>query len=354
MKTVKDLLLLFVSWRVITLIISILSVGTSSLWVAATNFDGVRYLNIAKLGYGAPETYYSYSLFPFYPLLIKTFSFLGGELSAGLLISNLCLLFSLLIIYKLFSLDLSRKQAINAIIMLLVFPASFFLGQVYSESLFLLLSVSSVYFARKNSFLLACILAMLASYTRPAGLFLWILLIVEYFTQNQIWSKKSFNFKFLLLLIPPLGALSYLKYIFVNTSNLAFALPSIPDKFVFLHQIFIRYAKMVLFVDHSSSLFWVVSTEALVGTLSLLVIIFSYKKIRFSYWIYLFLSYLIPSFWGNFVGFSRFLIVVFPLFIFLSSWMERQHPFVKYSYFMVSSILLLVNLILFTSGVFVG
>lgn len=354
MKTIKQLFLIFLSWRIVLVTVGIFSSGVSLFLQTTSNFDGIRYLNIAKYGYGTPSTYYSYSLFPFYPLLIRSFTSLNNSLFAGLIISNVSLFLSLLIIYKLFRLDLNKKYSYYAIVMLLVFPASFFLGSVYSESLFLLLSVSSVYLARKNKFLPSTILAMLASYTRPAGLLLWVLLIVEYFAQNLPTLKKSINLRFLLLIIPPLGAINYLKYIFVNTSNLSFALPSVPDKFVFLHQIFIRYFKMVLLVDHSSSLFWIVLTEALIGLLGLMVIIFSYKKIRLSYWIYFSLSYLIPSLWGNFVGFSRYLIVAFPLFIYLSSWVDRQHPFVKYAYFFSSTLLLLINFILFTKGIFVG
>lgn len=354
MKTVKKIIFTFATWRIGLLIFGFLLVGFPGFLNSLANFDGHRYLNIAQLGYGTPQTYYSYSLFPLYPTLIKNFSFLGGYFFSGIIISNLCFFLSLFVIYKLFRLDLNNSLAFFAVVLMLIFPSSFILGSIYSESLFLLLSVSSVYLARKNNFFWAVILAMFASHTRSAGLFVWILIVIEYFQQNKFLPQKIFNLRSLVLLVPPLGVLTYINYVFINTSNLSFVLPSIPEKFVFLHQIFIRYARMVLLVDHTSSLFLVVATEAFVGFVGLLVIILSYKYLRTSYWVYLIASYLVPSLWGNFVGYPRFLIVVFPLFIFLSQWLEKQHPFIRYAYIAISSILLLINFTLFTKGVFVG
>jgi hypothetical protein len=330
------------------------SFTTTSLLDVWSNFDGLRFLALAKEGYGTPHTFYSYSLFPLYPKLITAFSFLGGYLSSALIISNLCLFLSALVFVKLASLDIKAKHVTLALFLIAIFPSSFFLGSIYSESLFLLLSLLSFYFARRNRFLPAVILASLASYTRPFGLLIWPALIVEYFYQNKSSYLSFVRPRFLLLLIPPLGAFSYLRYLSVNTSDILNFLPSIPQKLVFIHQVFFRYLKMVVFIDHGSPLFLVVLTEIFVGVVFFLLLIFSFKHIRRSYWVYFLLSYLIPTFWGNFVGMPRFMLMIFPAFIFLAPWLERQHPFIRLTYYTVNIFLLIINLSLFARGYFVG
>lgn len=322
-----------------------------SVW---SNFDGIRFLAIAQEGYGTPHTFYSYSLFPLYPTLIRYFSFLGGYLVSGLIISHLCLVLSAVIFVKLAAFDLPKKQIKTALILISIFPSAFFLGSIYSESLFLLLTLLSFYFARQNKFLFAVIMAMLASYTRSLGILLWPALIIEYLQQSQFRYQSIFKPRFLFLLIPPLGFISYLHYLTVNTSHVFNFLPSLPTKLILLHQIFFRYIKMAIFINHASPLFFVVLTEIIIGTLFLLLLIFSYRKLRLSYWVYFLLAYIIPTFWGNFVGMPRFMLVVFPAFLFLSPLLERQHPFVRYFYYLVSILLLFINLSLFVRGYFVG
>lgn len=351
---IRKIISYVIGWRIAIFLLPILVIPLNQVFIVWSNFDGLRYLNLAREGYGTPNTYYSYSLFPFYHHLIKIFSPLGGYLSSGLIVSNLCLLLSVIVFWKLVRLDLKPKTVSLALVLLAVFPSSFILGAVYSESLFLFLSLASFYLARKDRFILASVFAFIAAYTRPIGLVLWLALLVEYFIQHPISKKSLLSPKVLFLLLPPLGTIIFLKYIQINTSDVSNFLPSVPHKIVLLHQVFIRYGKMLLLVDHTSSLFWVVLSEFFVGTISLLAIVFSYRHLRFSYWVYLFVSYAIPSFWGTFVGFPRYMLVVFPLFIYLSNFLEKSHPYLRYIYLITSGILLTINLLLFAQGVFVG
>ena len=212
----------------------------------------------------------------------------------------------------------------------------------------------SVYLTRKKYFLFSGLVAALASYTRLAGLFLWLILVIEYYQENKHNIKAFLKPTTLFLLLPPLGSLFYLNYLQLNASNIERFLLSIPSKFVFLHQVIFRYLKMLILVDHSSSLFLVVLTESLVGFFALYLLIASFRRLRFSYWLYLFLSFFVPTLWGDFVSLPRYLLVVFPFFFFLGDWYERQHPYFQKSYLLVSIALLFVNLGLFVSGIFVG
>ena len=71
------------------------------------------------------------------------------------------------------------------VLLLLLFPTSIFFNAVYTESLFLLLSVASVYFIRKGRYREAGILGFLAALTRVTGVLLFVLAAVEFFSQKN-------------------------------------------------------------------------------------------------------------------------------------------------------------------------
>ena len=113
------------------------------------------------------------AFFPFYSNLIRFLTpYFKNSTFAGITISTLSFTLGLIILYKLVRLDYPDEIANLTIILLLVFPVSFFFSFVYTEGLFFLLIVGSFYAARRNNWLLAGILGGLASYTRFVGILL--------------------------------------------------------------------------------------------------------------------------------------------------------------------------------------
>jgi len=150
-----------------------------------SRWDSEWYLLIAREGYDVsgvlssahldirPED--SSGFFPLYPLLIRCLSPLLGGLAAGLLISNLSLLFSLRLL-----LSLARELwpedefiGIGAGLALLCHPLTLFFSAVYSESLYLALSLAAfLLVVRKLRPFLPAVLSGAAVLTRPFGLIL--------------------------------------------------------------------------------------------------------------------------------------------------------------------------------------
>lgn len=353
-KTTNSILKSFVNWRLLLLLIVLISTPLSQSFSAFSNFDGLKYINIAKEGYNTPNTYYSYLLFPLYPTLIKFFSPAIGYLASSLFLSHLFAFASLYLFQKLALLDHSKAVAKRALVILLCFPASFYLVASYSESLFLLLCLASVYLARKKQYLFSGLAAALASYTRLAGLILWVVLIAEYYQENKNNIRSLFSPKTLWLLLPPVGAYYYLNLLQISDNNFQRLYHDLPNKFVFLHQVIYRYFKMLLLMDHNTTLFFIVLTESVISFFALYLLFVSYKKLRPSYWIFFFLSFFIPTLSGDFVSMPRYLLVVFPIFFFLGDWLERQHPYFQKLYYLTSYFLLFVNLSFFVKGIFVG
>ena len=111
-------------------------------------WDSVWFLAIADSGYGdgAREAF-----FPLYPLLVRLAGVpLGSALIGGALLSTALLGVALVLLHRLVALDHARAVARNAVLVTALFPMSFFFSAVYSESLFLALSIGAVYAARRE------------------------------------------------------------------------------------------------------------------------------------------------------------------------------------------------------------
>lgn len=142
--------------------------------------------------------------------------------------------------------------------------------------------------------------------------------------------------------------------IFFITSQALIGSNRIVTKIILLHQVFFRYAKMLIFVDHTSQLFFTVLLEFLCGAGVLALLIYAIKKMRPSYWIYSFCSFLLPTLTGTFSSLPRYVLVLFPLFGILAYWLDRQHPFIRYFYYIFSVIASILCIAFFTRGYFIG
>ena len=367
-------------WRLATFVIALLAVPLITLRPDFTrvesrfeiwhvfdmwaNFDGQHYLDIADYWYGVfPHTDKNYAFFPIYPALIRGVNLITqNSLLSGLIISNLAFVFALFYLFKLLKLDYSTKISNLTVLVLLFFPTSFFFGSYYTESVFLLISVLVFYLARQGKFLPAAFMALIGSATRITGVFLWPALALEFYLYYGKYKKKLFNPEAIWLILPPLGLLSYVKYQFQKTGDALYFITSQPafgagrtvDKIILIHQVLFRYAKMLIFVDHSSTLFFSVLLESLSGVGFLALIIYGLKKLRISYLVYVTLSFFLPTFTGTFSSMPRYVMVLFPLFALFATVLEKAPKQLYKAYFIISSILAIITIALFTRGYFIG
>ncbi|MDX6682487.1 MAG: hypothetical protein QOG94_2526, partial [Solirubrobacteraceae bacterium] len=147
-------------------------------------WDSVWYLAIADGGYGDGARA---AFFPLYPLVVRVAgALLGSPLVAGALASTLLLGVALVLLHRLVALDHDRAVARNAVLVTALSPMSFFFSAVYSESLFLALSVGAVYAARRERWAWAGVLGALGAATRSAGVLLLVALLMLY-----LWDTGS-------------------------------------------------------------------------------------------------------------------------------------------------------------------
>jgi Mannosyltransferase (PIG-V) len=134
-------------------------------------WDSVWFLRIAEHGYSAASGAAS-AFYPLYPLTVAGLgrAFFGHYLLAGILISLAGAFGSFLLLHRIAEERLGAEGARRAVLYLAFFPFALFLQAVYSESLYLFLTLAAFAFAERRRFLSAGLVAGLALLTRPTGL----------------------------------------------------------------------------------------------------------------------------------------------------------------------------------------
>jgi len=162
----------------------------------AARWDSAWYLVIAHYGYRPDLGVYTASrtaFFPLYPLGLRAISWLGAPpVLAGVLLSTAALAAALYGIHRLTTLELAKRAdgqdgaerlatAARLAVMLTAFaPMAFFFSAVYSESLYLALSVGLFWSARNGRWAWVGVLGALAAATRSTGLVLLLPALMIY------------------------------------------------------------------------------------------------------------------------------------------------------------------------------
>jgi hypothetical protein len=146
----------------------------------AKDFPGGRPSNVPANFVGISM---NYAFFPFYPLMIRAFSFplkvLGldpiatGTL-AGVLVSILGALGAMLALYDLMRNELDESGRLKTAFYLIAFPSGFFLAMVHTEGLFVGLAFGALALLKRKQWVLAALLAGCATVTRAVGVALVI------------------------------------------------------------------------------------------------------------------------------------------------------------------------------------
>lgn len=163
-------------------------IGDAPLSTLSSTFDANWYADIATNGYStSPDTSLeqNYHFFPLLPLLMRLFGEItglgligGGYSLAGVFLSHIFFLAALVLLYKLtITIFDDAAMATRTVWLISTLPWAFAFSMTYTESLFLMLSLGAILIAynarehpRLHHVLVASMLAMLATLTRPQGL----------------------------------------------------------------------------------------------------------------------------------------------------------------------------------------
>ncbi len=140
-------------------------------------WDSVWYLTVAEHGYGHQLARTAY--FPLYPMLMAGLgAVVGSDLIAGILISFVAFAVGLVLLHQLARLELGEAAAAATVTLIAFCPMAFFFTAVYTEGLYLALSVGCVLCARRGRWLWAGVLGGFAAASRNSGVLLAIPVIL--------------------------------------------------------------------------------------------------------------------------------------------------------------------------------
>ena len=274
-------------------------------------FDGVHYLRLVESGYvdTGPQAF-----FPLYPLLTSLISQLTG-LSAyisGLILSWTSLTISLLVLWELYP-----NQKKYQTILLLLFPTSFFLLGIYTESLFLLLSLGFFLSLKQGRYIRAAVLAGLASGTRLVGVFLAVSLAINLFRRYRL-TRPIYSISLLAISIS--GLLIYCLYLytsfgdplmFLHVQSL-FGASRSDGELILLPQVIYRYIKMIFTVDPISILYQRIWLELIFFLGSIWLWYKNIKNQSIEINLYVIASLLLPTITGTLSSIPRYILVLVP------------------------------------------
>lgn len=407
--TFKLLLLVFLAWRALDNWIiylagkivpylgffpyphELFNFGLDHVSSSLANFDGIHYALIAHRGaYEQWEQAY----FPLYPLLIRILNpIFNNEIITGLVISNLSFFVGLIILFKLFKTKTGNNQY-WLILFLLIFPTSFFFGAVYTEGLFFLLFILSLYFLRQKKYWLVGLSAILTSLTRLIGVFLVIPIIFHWV--SLLYRRRSGSGLKLMRWIPASAGMTiiapfvglgiYCFYLWQTTGDPFMFLTSQPvfganrsTSIIILPQVVWRYLK-IFFTASLNFQYYVSLFEFLIFFLVFFILIFDLYSILMSFrrrpesrlklmtWIptsvgmtpawdrlalnlFSFANIILPTMTGTFSSIPRYALFSISFFLFLS---EIKNKTAKITVALIFLLFHIVVLGLFSQGYFVG
>ena len=341
-RTVRDVALTFVVTRIpLVFIAEIAAVvigqrpgvhfaaSQNPLLAVWGRWDAEHYIAIANDGYSGTEP----AFFPLYPLLIHLVGAVtGSKLVAGLLIANAANFLGLLYLYKLVEHEYNRHVAQHATFYIAIFPTAIFFSAVYSESLFLFLTVASFYYLRERRWLRAGVFGFFAAMTRSEGVLLAIPFLIEWAIAAREGGAEFFRYAadnlvkpFVAMCLVPLGLGCYMAYLWVLSG----------DPLLFSHVqkhwgrhfappwVSFQHSWHIITTSHAQQSVSTQIQELAFTVLMITVLLIGFRRLRLSYSVYMALSILVPISTSSLMSMPRFALVLFPMFALFALWGGR-------------------------------
>ena len=330
------------------------------------NFDGVHYLTIVQKGYIGTGLIQAF--FPLYPGVVKFLSyFVPNQVIAGFLVSHISLGLLLWGWYSLLRLQFAswgNKKILASIFGLLLFPTSFYLGAMYTESIFLALVIWFFVFLKQKRWWLAAVLVCLAAVTKVVGIILVISLGWSYIAnyKKKIISNKKYLVQLLgMLMISSIGLLGFMLFLYGEFKDPLYFLhvqsefgAGRQESLVMLPQVVWRYIKILITARPFDLKYFSYVQDLVLSAISGLLIFYGWrKKIDKNILVFSILALLLPTLTGTLSSMPRYILAAPGVLLALSYWINSSDKRLYFS-LAVSTILLILNTLLFIQGYWVA
>ncbi|KTD60695.1 glycosyltransferase family 39 protein [Legionella shakespearei] len=254
---------------------------------------------------------FNWPFFPLFPLLAKGLIAVFKTEWSVLVFNQILLFSSMLLLYNYAQKQYTPKTALMAACLLGISCENIYIFTFYTESLFLFLSLSVLYYLIRERYILAALCCGLLSATRIQGCIMVIPLLYEYW-KNQQYSLSVKNVSSILLLglLSLSGLLLFMVYLKILTND-----------FLMFYHIQVAWGRF-----HQS---WWNPIKALMSlkakginkifpVLSLCVIYFFYKHKKIKELLFFSLCFLLPIMSQNLMGYTRYFFANYASYLFLA------------------------------------
>ena len=175
-------------------------------------WDGVWFIKIAADGYAGNDG--TVAFFPLYPLMVRWvgIAFHNNLVIAGIVVSLACYFAAMYFLYRLVEARYGPVVAYRTCLYISIFPTAFYWQAVYSESMFLMLSLACILWSTEGRWKIAGLAGLLAALTRSAGFLLIVPMVICYYEQRG-WKLRRTDASAASLLMIPEGLMVWMAYL---------------------------------------------------------------------------------------------------------------------------------------------
>jgi hypothetical protein len=320
-----------------------------------TQWDVDHFITIARYGYGGdparPPDPGLPAFFPGLPIVLWALHFVVSDLRvAALLVAFVAGGVAMVALARLGDREHGPGTGTRAVIALLLSPVAVFLFAGYTEALFLACALPAWLLARQGRWELAAVCGLAAGITRITGVFLAIALIVEFLTSDRrSWDRAPW------LVLPFIGPAAYALYLWRRSG----------DWFAWQHAQVEGWGRRTVPPWEAFQTTWQAAFgppnqftgsfrielfAALVGVLLTLWLLVRRRWAEFTY-MGLQMTALLTS--AYYASIGRYALLWWPLWLAIGAFGVRR-PWAYVILLMVSTPLLVAQIIIFTSGSWAG
>lgn len=283
-------------------------------------WDAGNYLAIAANGYGEDVSLNAY--YPLWPMMIAPVMLTFGPKAGffwALLLANGLSIVAIMLLYSHYVRQGGRKVARLAVVLMLGSPGAIFLSLIYTESLFLLLSVAALVGMARRSYSLFSASAFLLPLTKAVGILI-LIPAIYHLLRCRVWSR------WWIAISPLAGYMCYFGIMAWSTG----------DPFAGFHaqRFYLNHPSMGKITDIRSFLTamgdvgpFIHPTKGVLDRLCFVAFVVGALYCRHfnkEDFVYALMIGMIPALSNQFVSYTRFIVVCFPIFLGLSSGLLHQ------------------------------
>jgi hypothetical protein len=289
------------------------------------HWDSGWYLTVIRDGYTEPfwtgmlYGQANYAFFPLYPYTVRLLANVIPAEIAGTVVSTACLFAGSVFLHLYCRERHGESAARMAVISLNAFPGSFIFSSLMTEAMFLMLTVGSAYFALRNGYLAASVLAGLAGITRPLGIILTGTLLLDWFWSRIARLRQPIDWRDVLYLcLAPIPVFLFMLYLYLQFGD-AFAFSNV--QYFWQRPFGNPFNNLFLFLDTNRDA-WSIFTSFFVFV-SLILLLVCSRHLTAGELIFTVISILVPLSTGL-MSIPRFIVALYPIHAALGAELSRH------------------------------